>query len=127
VSDEHTILALIADLFFAARVRETAKQLGLPCEIVKDVPTFLTRAAALQPALIIVDMNLRTGDASDAVRALRADAATRALPVVGYLHDVQEALMDAAAAVGCDLVLSRGRLTRKLPDLLSGKIAVRGG
>jgi DNA-binding NarL/FixJ family response regulator len=114
------VLALVADLFFSARIRETARQLGVPCEVVKDAPAFVARARELRPDLCIVDMNLKTGDAAAAVRELRA--ASPKLPIVGYLHDVQESLMDDAAVAGCSLVLSRGRLTRRLADLVSGKV-----
>lgn len=122
-----SLVALVADLFFSARIAETAKQLGIPCTVVKDVPAFLAHCRSAAPSMAIIDMNLRSGDASDAVRALRAaelKEQTSRLPVVGYLHDVQEELMTAAKDVGCSLVLSRGRLTRKLPDLLTGKITV---
>ncbi len=118
------ILVLCADLFFSARFRETARQLGLFCEVVADAASFHERATLLTPALSFIDMNLRSGDAEAAVRRLRADPVTAGLALVGYLHDVQEELMTAAEEAGCDLVLSRGRLTRRLPDLCSGKIVV---
>jgi CheY-like chemotaxis protein len=115
------VIGLLSDLFFSARVRETAKQLGLPCEIVKDAGQLVERVRQAGPALVIADLNLKTGDPVAAVRALRADPATRAVRVVGFLHDVQEDLMLAAEQAGCDEVLSKGQLTRRLPDLLSGK------
>src|SRR5688572_23726927 len=80
------VLGLVADLFFSARIRETAKQLGVPCEILKDAGAFVARARELAPDLCIVDMNLKTGDAQAAVRELRAAAPRQA--IVGYLHDV---------------------------------------
>lgn len=113
------VLGLVADLFFSARIRETAKQLGAPCEIVATVAPFLARVREAKPALVLVDMNLRSGDALDAVRALRADPATKELTVVGYLHDIQESEMEAALAAGCSQVLSRGQLSRRLADLIS--------
>ena len=113
------IVGLLQDLFFSARVRETAKQLGLPCEIVKDPATLVDRVRETGARLVICDLNLKAGDAVAAVRALRADPATSGVRVVGFLHDVQEELMLAAEQAGCDQVLSKGQLTRMLPGLLS--------
>lgn len=118
------VLGLLTDLFFSARIRETARQLGLPCEILRDPAAFLARAREAPPAVAILDMNLKSGDAAAVVRALRADPATQAVPIVGYLFDRQEELMLAAEEAGCDRVLSRGQLTRMLPDLLSGRVPV---
>jgi CheY-like chemotaxis protein len=116
------VLGLLTDLFFSARIRETARQLGLPCEIARDPAALLERARAAAPTAIIIDMNLKGADAAAIVRELRATAP--GLPIVGYLFDAQEDLMLAAEEAGCDRVLSRGQLTRMLPDLLSGKIPI---
>ena len=110
------VVALVADLFFGARIRETAKQLGIPCELVRDPALLVERAAGAR--LIIADMSLRTGDPAAAVRALKADPRTAAIPVVGYLFDAQDELIRTAREAGCDKVLSRGGLTQKLPELI---------
>lgn len=112
------LVALVADLFFGARIRETAKQLGIPCELVREPDKLVERAAGAQARLVIVDMSLRAGDPAAAVRALKADERTKGIRVVGYLFDAQEELIKTARAAGCDKVLSRGGLTQKLPELL---------
>jgi DNA-binding NarL/FixJ family response regulator len=114
-----TVYALCADLFFSARIRETAKQLGTACEVFRDPAAVVARVVEAPPGLVIVDMNLKTGDAAAAVRALKAAAA--GVQVVGFLHDSHDELIRAARAAGCDKVLSRGGLTAKLPDLLKGR------
>src|SRR6266705_4933988 len=105
------VYALCADLFFSARIRETAKQLGTACEIFRDPAAVVARVVATAPGLVIVDMNLKTGDSAAAVRALKAAAPV--VPVVGFLHDAHEDLIRAAREAGCDKVLSRGGLTAK--------------
>ena|SRR5687767_9580164 len=111
------LVALVADLFFGARIRETAKQLGIPCELVRDPEKLVERVAA-GARMVIVDMSLRAGDPAAAVRALKADPRTRDVKVVGYLFDAQDELIRTARASGCDKVLSRGGLTQRLPELL---------
>jgi CheY-like chemotaxis protein len=115
------ILAVIADLFFSERVRETARAAGRQVEIVRDPSAAIARAPLA--TLIVVDMNLKAGDAAALVRALKADERTRAIPVVGYLFDAHEDLIRAAREAGCDKVLSRGGLTKKLPELLQAAAA----
>jgi CheY-like chemotaxis protein len=117
--DRQVVLAVVQDLFFSARIRETARQLGLACETLRDPAALVERAAATAPRTIIVDMSAKLGDPAAAVRALRADPRTRGLYVVGYLFDAQDELIRVARAAGCDKVLSRGGLTAKLPDLLT--------
>jgi len=114
-----TVYALVTDLFFSARIRETAKQLGTACEMFREPDAMVARVAEAAPDLVIVDMNLKTADAAAAVRALKAGAAA-AVPVVGFLFDAHDELIRAARAAGCDKVLSRGGLTAKLPELLRG-------
>jgi CheY-like chemotaxis protein len=113
------VIGLLSDLFFSARIRETAKALGLPCEIVRDPAALRDAVRRLAPRVVVADLNLKSGDAVAAIRELRADPETRAVPVIGFLHDVQEELMAAGEAAGCDRVLSKGQLTRLLPELLS--------
>jgi CheY-like chemotaxis protein len=110
------VVALVADLFFGARIRETAKQLGVACELVRDPTLLVERAVGAR--LIIADMSLRAGDPIAAVRALKADPRTSAIPLVGYLFDAQDELIRTAREAGCDKVLSRGGLTQKLPELI---------
>jgi CheY-like chemotaxis protein len=117
------VLGLVGDLFFGARIRETAQQVGVECELVKDPAALVERAAAASPRLIIVDMSLRRGDPAAAVRSLKADERTRSVPVVGYLFDSDDERIRAARDAGCDKVLSRGGLTQRLPEILRGAAA----
>ena len=116
-----SIYALVADLFFSARIRETAKQLGVPLEVFRDPSALIDRVAAAPPRLVIVDMDLKTGDATAAVRSLKAQPT--AVQVVGFLHDSHDELIRAARAAGCDKVLSRGGLTAKMPELMAPRDA----
>jgi protein-L-isoaspartate O-methyltransferase len=115
------IWALAPDLFFSARIRETAKALGIGCEIFKNAEEL-----GDPDGLVIVDMEVV--GAPEAVRAMKR------AHVVAYLHDANDAAIEAARAAGADKVLSRGGLTKKLPELLidelrktyAGKIGATG-
>ena len=112
-----TIVALVEDLFFLAKIRETAKAVGV------TVVTW-TRAAARRPSPrpsrkpSFLDLNSRGLPAVDWIRALKADPATRPIRIVGFVSHVQEELISAARAAGCDSVMARSAFTQQLPNLL---------
>ena len=114
------IAALCTDLFFASRIAEVARTLGVTCHGARDLAALLARARDAPPTLIFVDMRLRGADAALAIRALRADESTRAARIVAFLPHVEEELASAAEAAGADLVLTHGQLSKKLPSLLAG-------
>ncbi len=114
------IAALCTDLFFASRIAEVAKTLGVVCHGARDVETLVARARTAPPTLVFVDMLLRGADAAAAIRRLRTDESTRAARIVAFLPHVQEELATAAEAAGAHVVLTRGQLGKQLPGLLTG-------
>jgi len=110
-----SLLAVVDDLFFAARIRETARQLGIEIEL---VPVAQLRERMARGGVLAVIIDLGATSALDALRNLKADAATASAQVVGFAsHVATETIADARAA-GCDRVLARSAFTRQLPELL---------
>ena len=112
-----TIVALVEDLFFLAKIRETAKAIGVTV-VTGDARRGPTAIAEAQPQAIFLDLNSRGLPAVDWIRALKADPATRPIRIVGFASHVQEQLISAARDAGCDSVMARSAFTRQLPDLL---------
>lgn len=124
------VLALVDDLFFGARIAETARHVGVELEAVstgnalveKALPDAgnastggVQRTVAQKPALIVVDLNART-DALDALARLQA--AGNQTPVVAFLSHVQTELAERARAAGCAEVMPRSRFTQELAAIL---------
>jgi DNA-binding NtrC family response regulator len=109
------IVYLVRDLFFVAKIDETAGALGVTAERVADAEA-LARAAG-DARLAIVD--LRLPDALDALAALAAGPRTRALRSIGFVDHENVAMMKEAAARGCGTVLSKRRFAAELPALLA--------
>jgi CheY-like chemotaxis protein len=117
------VLALVDDLFFGARIAETARHVGVELEAVSTADALVEKAlaepgssgSAQRPTLIVVDLNART----DAVDALsRLQAAGNQTPVVAFLSHVQTELAERARAAGCTEVLPRSRFTQDLAAIL---------
>lgn len=111
------ILAVVDDLIFLAKIRQTARPLRVEVEPVEPREVS-ARVAAQPPGGVLVDLNHRSGTALEAVRALKSNAATARVPVVGFFSHVQTELGQAAREAGCDQVLPRSAFTRRLPELL---------
>ncbi|MBZ5668803.1 MAG: response regulator [Acidobacteriia bacterium] len=111
------VVALVEDLLFLSKIRETAKAVGVTV-IAGDTRSCVPSILETGPQAILLDLNSRMLAAVDCVRALKADPATRQIPIVGFVSHVQPDLIAAARAAGCDLVLARSAFSQQLPDLL---------
>jgi hypothetical protein len=112
-----TILALVNDLFFYSKIRQTARQLGV--ELLPAQPERLAVQAAERSAgAVLVELGSGLESALQAVRALKADPALSAVRVVAFGSHVQTDVLEAARQAGCDEVLGRGEFTARLPEIL---------
>ncbi|MBI1796026.1 MAG: response regulator [Candidatus Eisenbacteria bacterium] len=117
------IVAVVPDLFFAARIAATAAQLG--AELRQPAPAdALAEIRAAAPDLVIVDLSAGRA-VLDAVRALKADPDARRTPVVGFYPHVDGALREAAREAGVDSILPRSAFTARLAALLAGELSPR--
>lgn len=108
------VLALVDDIFFQAKLNETARQVGVVLQTVTTGEAFLAAAAAEPPQLMVVDLNARQG-ALDAVERLGASGNAR--PVICFLSHVQVDLAERARAAGCRQVMPRSKFTAELADI----------
>jgi len=118
------VIALVDDLFFRARIAETARLTGVEFEPVatgKELLEKLRSASgdalpqAGRPALILFDLNAR-GGALDALRELQS--AGNQIPIVAFLSHVQTELAEQARAAGCAEVMPRSKFTQNLAAIL---------
>jgi CheY-like chemotaxis protein len=118
------VIALVDDLFFRARIAETARLTSVEFEAVatgndlleklRGAPESATPHGSI-PALILVDLNARGGPL-EALRALQA--AGNQIPVIAFLSHVQTELAEQARAVGCAEVMPRSKFTQNLAAIL---------
>jgi len=116
---ERRVLVVVPNLFFATRIGETARTLGIATEACEPA-RLAERVHAGRPALAIVD--LHAPGALEAVRAARADPAGE-LPVIGFYSHVDPALAQAAREAGITQVLTRSAFTARLAAILRDALA----
>lgn len=114
------VLALCADLLFAARIRGVAAQVGAPVVTLTGGRDVVGRIRARPPARILLDLDARWVDGPGLLRELKADAELRSIEVVAFVSHVREAAIAEARAAGADRVLARSAFVRQLPTLLGG-------
>ena len=117
------VLALVDDLFFQARLAETARKLGVTLKTVSTGASLVKMLEAVPdgvpgdlPRLIIVDLNARQG-AVEAIEQLQRSG--NPIPVIGFLSHVQTELAERARAAGCKQVMPRSSFTANLSEILS--------
>lgn len=110
------VVALVDDLFFQAKMLQTAKHLGIELRVCSTGDALIAEAAKNLPKLVIIDLNAR----SNPLQAIeRLHAAGQAIPLVAYLSHVQVDLANAARAAGCRDVMPRSQFTRDLAAILA--------
>ncbi|MGA8221862.1 MAG: hypothetical protein WB780_09445 [Candidatus Acidiferrales bacterium] len=110
------VVALIDDIFFQAKVLETAKHLGIELRVCTTPEALVGETAKNGTNLVIVDLNARSKPLEAIVRV---QAAVPGVPVVAFLSHVQVELAEAARAAGCREVMPRSQFTRDLATILS--------
>lgn len=116
-----SVLALVADLLFASKVKGTAAAVGVEARIVRRREDLLGEARREPPRLILLDLEAPGLDAAELIEELKADAALGKVPVVAFGSHVRGEALMAARAAGADRVLARSAFVRELPGLLAGE------
>lgn len=101
-------IAVLNDLFFAAKLRTVATQLNVDLVIVKDEPDFIKEKESADK--IIFDLNFNKFDVFDMLRKVNKDTY-----IIGYSD--QKDLYRKAEKY-CDLVLSKAEFSKRLHEML---------
>lgn len=108
---EKPIVALSADLIFAARIRGANDRVILA----KNVDDLLAQVQSLQPRLVVLDMDRRGLDVSAVIARVKASSDAR---ILAYVSHVREELIAEAQAAGADRGMARGAFARQMMELL---------
>jgi len=115
------IFLFIEDLFFFAKINETARKLGVKVAFVKNEPETLAKIIAApeeeRPSLIVFDLNNAAAKPLTLIPKLKAKL-KRGTSVIGFLSHLQGDLKAKALEAGCDMVMPRSAFSQNLPTLL---------
>ena len=107
------VIAIVADLFFVARIRETARLAGVPLVFARS-PEEIEAALADGARLVLLDL---TGGFDYAAVFAALERAPSVPPVLGYTtHALARQTQPWHAR--CGRVVTKETLTQELPELL---------
>jgi AmiR/NasT family two-component response regulator len=110
------VLALVDDLFFQAKMLETARHVGVELRTCATADALVGEIAKEAPNLVVVDLNARSGP----IAAIeRMQTKPRGFAIVAFLSHVQVELAEQAKAAGCSAVMPRSQFTRDLATILT--------
>jgi CheY-like chemotaxis protein len=97
---------------------------GYEVEVAVDGAEGVKKARSLAPDLVLMDMSLPVMHGWDATRELKADAATREIPVIALTAHAMAGDREKALDAGCDEFETKPielpRLLEKVEKLLAG-------
>jgi hypothetical protein len=114
---EPRVVAVVRDLFFVARIRETARLTGVPLEFARTAED-LARALATRPRFILLDL---TAGFDYAALFATVEAGGRP-PVLGFTTHAL-ARQTQPWHPRCERVVTKETLTQELPALLRDGVA----
>lgn len=110
------VVAGVPDLFFASKIAETARQVGVAVEFASSRQALLDKTAE-PPALIILDLGAATLEPLALIALLKAGP--QAARVVAFVNHERTDLIEQARQAGCDEVMTRGAFAKNLPGMLT--------
>ena len=114
------IFAFVDDLFFMAKIQETARKINVKVEFVKtdkDLLDKMKQNGEEKPSLIIFDLNNVNAKPFTLIPKFKSKF-KKATSIIGFLNHLQGDLKMKAVEAGCDTVMPRSAFSQSLPNLL---------
>jgi hypothetical protein len=116
------IFCFIEDLFFLAKINETAKKLGVKVEFVKGsdkdvVQRILDAPDEERARLLVFDLNNANAKPLTLIPKFKTKF-KKAVSIIGFLSHLQGDLKAKGTEAGCDTVMPRSAFSQSLPNLL---------
>jgi len=114
------IFAYVEDLFFLAKIQETARKLNVKVEFLKTEKDLLERVGENgegKPSLIIFDLSNAAAKPLTVIPKLKSKF-KKETSILGFVSHLQADLKMKALEAGCDVVMPRSAFSQNLPQLL---------
>ena len=115
------IYFFIEDLFFTAKIQETARKLGVKIAFIKNekeqIAALTSSEEEDRPGLIVFDLNNANAKPLTLIPKLKTKL-KKSTSIIGFLSHLQGDLKAKAVEAGCDTVMPRAAFSQNLPNLL---------
>ncbi|HEU4870245.1 MAG TPA: hypothetical protein VFT08_05285 [Pyrinomonadaceae bacterium] len=113
------IIAVVDDMFFAAKIRAVAEAVGVEISFPRNKEVLIQKVRETKPRLIVVDLHNQKIDMNALANELKADEQLRDIRILGFFSHVQTELQRNAIAAGFDQVIPRSVFARDLDKILT--------
>lgn len=117
------VIAVVDDMFFAAKINSAASVAGRQIVRVKSREQLEREISDYLPSLVMIDLNSNRLDPLQTIEFFKSRPELKSVPVVGFVSHVQTELIRLAQAAGCDYVLPRSAFSQFLPEIITGNFA----
>ena len=115
------IYFFIEDLFFLAKIQETARKLGIKVGFLTNDKDTLAKIIEgpeeERPSLIVFDLNNASAKPLTLIPKLKTKL-KKGTSIIGFLSHLQGDLKAKAVEAGCDMVMPRSAFSQNLPSLM---------
>lgn len=112
------VIAFVEDIFYTAKIRETARAASRDVRFVRDPAGLERRLTGPAPAMVIVDLTAEHMRPMEMLRRIKDHAEWRTARIVAYSSHARAELMEEANQLGADVVLPKAGFTQKLSEIL---------
>jgi PleD family two-component response regulator len=116
-----SVVAVVDDMFFVSKIRETGKALGMIVKFPRTAEAFRMIIEDEPPALIIVDLHNEKIDPFDVATCVKGNESLKDIPLMGFFSHVQVELQRRARESGYNEILPRSLFARDLANILAGE------
>jgi len=114
-----TILLLVPDLFFQARIETAARRLGLKVVHAADWKSALEAARKHPPTAAVIDLGASAAAGPfKFLEKIRTEAPLKGIRTLGFLEHVRKDLSEKARKAGCGTIAPKGGLSQDTPGYL---------
>jgi DNA-binding response OmpR family regulator len=115
--DLRRVLLVSGDLMAGSWIGGPAKEAGLAVDVAPSLADGVRRAAAAGYRLVVIDLASARGNIAELVSATKTRSPSAEL--IAFGPHVQDALLEAAQAAGCDRVLTRGQFNAQVGKIVA--------
>lgn len=111
-----TVIAIVDDMFFAAKIKATAEALGITLVVPRTKEMLFEKLTETKSTLVLVDLHNQKINPLDLARELKTEH--QQVSLLGFFSHVETELRQQALAAGFDQVIPRSVFSRDLGQIL---------
>lgn len=112
------VLVAVDDFLFRSKIRTTGKQAGVELVFAQSSQDVLDQVRALNPPLVIFDLNSSKLEPMTTIAAIKQDPALAGVRTLGFVSHVDADAIGAARQAGTDQVMARSAFAAQLAEIL---------